>query len=272
MALRDLFNITTAGLLGGSGGQFISTALAKAGLRGLGINLDHRLMYSGEQYLIDAVAPILRDGLAIDVGANVGDYSELLLSRGVRNIIAFEPIQTTFDQLKRTLGHVGTVQLVKAAVGERDGEISLFVPDLSADSTLVSRDRNVAGLPEPTSSAQTVEIVSLDSFLPLDCPSPALLKIDVEGFELEVLTGASGLLRRAPPQLIQFEFNIHHARRHQTLEDFRQALPGYALYRLAARSLRPIDTGHYLGTIYAFQNVIAIHEGAQRIRSRLGVS
>jgi len=66
----------------------------------------------------------------------------------------------------------------------------------------------------------------------------------------------------SPPSLVQFEFNSHHAHRHHVMQDFMKLLPEYEFYRLAATALRPLSPSAYLCTIYAYQNVVCIHESA----------
>jgi hypothetical protein len=90
-------------------------------------------------------------------------------------------------------------------------------------------------------------------------PSPPdFLKIDVEGYEPEVLAGSQALLRGGSIKAIQFEFSYHHLLRGTTLKTFEQYLSGYQLFRIASRSLRSIDTDHYLGTIYGYSNFLAV--------------
>jgi hypothetical protein len=94
------------------------------------------------------------------------------------------------------------------------------------------------------------------------------LKIDVEGFEAVVLAGAEKLVASRCLKAIQFEFSHHHLLRGTTLLDFEKYLPDYKLYRVASRALRPIDSRHYLGTIYGFSNLVALRsDAAEKLRA-----
>jgi hypothetical protein len=99
-----------------------------------------------------------------------------------------------------------------------------------------------------------VPMTNLDVIVETSGQSPFFVKIDVEGFELEVLAGMRRIMEPNPPRVIQFEFNTHHLRRRQNMNDFVAALPGFHLYRLAARSLRPLDHTHHFANIYVYSN------------------
>ena len=53
-----------------------------------------------------------------------------------------------------------------------------------------------------------------------------------------------------------------------TLLTFENHLPGYKIYRVASRSLRALDSKHYLGTIYGFSNFVALRpDMAERLKA-----
>lgn len=157
------------------------------------------------QSLIGALEPeigllpeLLRDHrgrVALDVGANVGIYAYALARLGMR-VHAFEPQPyccTVVDAWARARGGV-TVH--NSGVGESEGDLTLHIPI-------------VDGAPVPTrASFQRLEqeqielnvpVVTLDG---IGVSDVAFIKIDVEGFELQVLRGATRLLREWRPILL----------------------------------------------------------------------
>jgi FkbM family methyltransferase len=121
-----------------------------------------------------------------DVGANVGLFSLLAAARGSR-AIAFEPDARNRAFLERHLEinrMSDRVQIVAAAVGRSSGR-ARYEPDRSG----------LEGRVDPN-GREEIEMVALDQ---LDLPDPTVLKIDVEGAELDVLVGAVELLRRSRP-------------------------------------------------------------------------
>lgn len=135
----------------------------------------------------------------IDVGANVGHYAVRLskLVGPAGRVMAFEPVPETFEIL---------ASLISAAAGRN---VSLFNVAASAASGVagVALPRFTSGLTNyymanltPEGGEFNVLTIPLDSLMP---PKPvSLVKIDVEGHELQALEGMQALLRRDRPRLI----------------------------------------------------------------------
>jgi len=126
--------------------------------------------------------------LAIDCGANVGDVTGVLVRDGLC-VIAFEPDPLAFERLQGRFGKHPRVTLYQKAVGASAGTLQLYrTPQANAgdishtiSSTLFPHDIVEAA------EGVTVEVVDLPAFLrSLDEPV-ALLKLDVEGAETEIV-------------------------------------------------------------------------------------
>jgi FkbM family methyltransferase len=238
----------------------LSTAIAKVGLRGLGINVHYDLDRRGERDLLRRLSPHLSNWTCFDIGANVGNYTAALLAAGASRVIAFEPVPETFGRLReREAIDTPAVEVVNVAVGEQTGYSPFFVAIDARHSSLSSRDGSITGLSPSEFQTVNVRLTTIDAYVAESGIEPDFIKIDVEGFELEVLKGMQATLGRCPPKVIQFEINTHHLKRRQNLADFGDVLPGYALYRLASGSLRPLDLSHYLSNVYAYSNIIGVH-------------
>ena len=144
------------------------------------------------------VAHFLRPAdLFVDIGANVGAYT--LLASGVAgaNTFAIEPSPAVFPYLKRNvlLNELqGKVRLLNAAAGARLGRLRL---------TQGLGTENHISTPGVTIGDIEVEVTALDAALAGS--DPALLKIDVEGFESEVITGANAVLNNPSLQALIIE-------------------------------------------------------------------
>jgi FkbM family methyltransferase len=256
-----------APVLGSRLGVKCSETLVKILMRGIGVNVGFAVDESGESWLVSRLLGQCRGAVCADVGANIGNYCELLVAHGAKQIVAFEPVPPTFARLTERSARLQGVSAVNAAVGERDGEVEIHVP---RDPRHSSRDAEVAALERDGLVSFRVPLITLDSVCFDRDISFDFVKIDVEGFELEVLRGAARMLVERPPVALQIEFNRHHMVRRHHIGDFFDALPGYRLFRLAPRALFALRREHYLSTIYTFQNVVAIRNDRRDLMRALG--
>ncbi len=174
----------------------------------------------------------------VDVGANVGVFSALVGTRvpGVR-ITSIEPYPPIVADLRQNLALNGMdVTLLDCAVGAESGTATFEV-----------LPRDVLNRMAPAGSADTsaptiaVPVKTLDALVGGD--SPALVKIDVEGFELNVLRGARQLLSGESSPVLLFEHCGHGAAFGITPRDIRTFLAelGYRIYLLDGH-LTPWDS------------------------------
>jgi FkbM family methyltransferase len=165
-----------------------------------------------------------------DVGANQGIYT-LFFSRlaPLGSVYAFEPDPSLFASLKENMRRNGAnnLSLFNVAAASQTAKLSLR-PGL-----LNRGDNRIVGAERLAFDAIEVDAIALDGAIPdlkLD-----LLKIDVQGFEVEVLRGAKKLLQTNPNLLILIEFWPHGLRNagsepEELLEILRNA--GFSLFRL----------------------------------------
>ena len=129
------------------------------------------------------------------MGANVGEMSEALLQAGGR-VVAFEPNPLVAPELRARCGHREEWSIVEAAVGS-EGAITTFYARKSHNQSSLAPDWEGR-----VARTFHVPVVTLDSAI--RCfGTPAYCKIDVEGWELEVLNGLS-----RPIPLVSFEFHL----------------------------------------------------------------
>jgi len=146
----------------------------------------------------------------LDVGAFVGVFSLVAASRcgGSGRVIAFEPSAQAAALLRanaRLNRLERRIAVVESAVGSAPGRATYFCSGLSSENTL--RSREVHESAGRTCEEREVEVVSLDTFIEANGVTPDLVKIDVEGYELEVLRGMRALLRS--PAIVLCEMHPH---------------------------------------------------------------
>ena len=174
-------------------------------------------------------APGVHVATIFDVGANVGQ-SALDFSRTFpeATIWSFEPFEAPFRELVRaTVGK--RVRCFKLALGSEPGTASVVPDPQSTDSTIVA-----AADAEPDDRVEAVEVTTLDHFTEEHAVDHVdLLKVDTEGFDLEVLKGAERCLRSHAVSFVEVEAGMNpENRKHVPFELVKSFLEehGYVLF------------------------------------------
>ncbi|MDX2114042.1 MAG: FkbM family methyltransferase [Planctomycetota bacterium] len=136
----------------------------------------------------------------VDAGSNVGTMAQRMLDRFPRATVhAFEPVAETFEKLRSRFAGSRSVVPVRAALGASDGEVDIRVNGCpGTSSVLASHERAIVyhGDNLRTRRVERVRVMSLDGWAhSAGIERVDFLKIDVQGYELEVLKGAERLLR-----------------------------------------------------------------------------
>lgn len=163
----------------------------------------------------------------VDCGAYTGDTAEAYMKRlqGDATITAIEPMPENFARLVDTIrknGWTHSVRPINAAVGDKDGRIVI-------GGTAQTPDPRASVSRPEAQGAQDVQVAALDTIF-TDRNRPVdLIKIDIEGFELEALNGARNLIQRTKPDLAVAGY---HKFSHlwQVPEAIHDLDPGYELY------------------------------------------
>lgn len=171
---------------------------------------------------------------AIDVGANVGWHALLMASRvgPTGRVYAFEPNESTRQRLVSAVeaNHFNQIVVDPRAAADHEGPTGFDAP--AAGETWDGTGRLVS-----TGAERTVECVTLDRFAAeRGVERVALIKIDVEGWELSVLRGATRVLRALRPVVV-FEYDpAYVSRSGGTAADLTALLTnaGYSLLALRA--------------------------------------
>ena len=145
-------------------------------------------------------------GWFFDVGANVGLYTwEVRKVCPTRKILAFEPDPENIKLLEKTLrgANLQNVEICKCALSNQLAEVSFFQDNLtSATGCVAGKDKPwIEQYLNGSANEIRVKTETLDSVVRQD-RSPSLIKIDVEGHEVEVLQGARNTLSEAKPLMI----------------------------------------------------------------------
>ena len=232
------------------------------GLRGLGILNHHDRNVSGELPFLHQCLRGKDSPVVFDVGANVGGYSsDVLAVNPTATVFAFEPHPLTFERLVSNINAQRNVHAFNCAVGDRPGRQILYDRCSEGGTMHASILRGVIEDIHKVQSSETeVTILTLDEFIEeKGLTRVDLLKIDTEGYELNVLKGGIKAIRSGIFKVIQFEFNEMNVFSRVFFKDFIEMLPQYQFHRMLPGSLQRIEG--YIPVrceVFAFQNIVAI--------------
>jgi FkbM family methyltransferase len=187
--------------------------------------------------------------ICFDVGANVGFYTLLFSHQASKGEVhAFEPVESSWHILSTNVlvNNLMNVTVNRAAVGSCDAELEFTLASDPTYSSFVDTERRTAA------ARIKVPVVSIDSYVEncglsrVDC-----MKIDVEGAEYKVLTGAAGLLSDAQrrPRLVMLELHDPMLQRQGSSIDQvvqQMAAYGYAPFVWSNQQRLPFRREHYM--------------------------
>jgi FkbM family methyltransferase len=178
---------------------------------------------------------------ALDAGANLGYMTMLFAARiGSSGIVhSFEPHPQVCAKLRRNVDRIdqhenaGRVVVHECALGDSRGTAALIETDYFALNEGTAKITSAAEADGPNVRRHSVPLETLDSLFPTE--AFALLKIDVEGFEAEVLKGAEGLLSSRRVRHIIYE---DHSLGGSGLVELLSSY-GYTIFSIGHRNLGP---------------------------------
>lgn len=143
--------------------------------------------------------------VVLDVGARVGDYAVFLRRNGFAGrIISFEPVPASIAALRARAAADPLWTVVPAALGKATGTAEINVTNYSAFSSFLTANdygQTEFGAKAAVAAVEPVPVLRLDEVLadllgapPAGPPARVYLKMDTQGWDLQVLAGAAGVL------------------------------------------------------------------------------
>ena len=208
--------------------------------------------------LIERDVPVL-----IDVGAHLGEYSGSFLKRfpGAR-AYCFEPVQAHFDLLQQAMMRVDRVELLQYALSDFEGEATIYRDSqVSALASLSKRALDHFSI--SMDLEESVKVTTLDAFASRrGLEYVDMLKLDVEGHELNVLGGATELFSSHRVRIVQFEFGGCNLDTRTNLHDFYSFMTRHAfrMYVITRYGLERIEQYREIYEQYRTTNFVAVYE------------
>ncbi len=142
-----------------------------------------------------------------DVGANIGQTS-LFLNRHFpqAEIFAFEPVNDTYEILKKNTNHLDKVQVFNQALGDQENQKIIRIRENSELNTLVDTSNCLLADAE---KSETINVSTIDVFGQSNqIKKIDILKMDVQGYELEVVRGADYYIKNNLVSFIYAEIDF----------------------------------------------------------------
>jgi len=244
--------------------QSILSNLHLFSLFGMGFIKSGNPQKSGEIKTIGYVLKKLSnasDLVIFDVGANVGNYTLAvlkLLGKTPASVHSFEPSKSAFAKLQENTNGAKNVFLHNLGLGQEGKNATLFY-DAQASGFASLYKRRLDHFNIHMDFSETVSITTIDVFCrQQDIKRIHFLKMDVEGYELNVLRGASGMIESKLIDFIQFEFGGCNIDSRTFFQDFYYLLsPHYRIYRIVQDGLYRINDYQETQEIFMTANFLA---------------
>jgi FkbM family methyltransferase len=150
----------------------------------------------------------IENGVIVDVGAHIGDTVKLYQNYfpGFK-IFCFEPFTESCDYLKKRFINDSNIKIVETALGSKDETKTLYVSNFSNLNSLQRPNERAWGFTDKKSV--DVETITLDQFCyENDIKQIDILKLDVQGSELDVLMGSKTILEKGNISLVYVEWQV----------------------------------------------------------------
>ena len=243
--------------------QFINDIILSLSLNAKGYKNYGNFKSTGEEQFVDMISDEIK--ICFDIGANIGNYSELLLKKTDAKVYAFEPMEKSYQELIKLKKKYGErIVVEKVALGNENG--SKIIYSASSNSEKASFEKNLEKL-------SFIDKKNLDEFEVLIKKVDTLnffnktekvdfLKIDVEGHEYEVVKGAKKFIEFNSPKFIQIEINWHQLFKNTNLYQFSILLKEYDVFKILpyGKKLVFVDPNRPENNIYHLSNFVFIRK------------
>lgn len=203
----------------------------------------------------------------LDIGANKGQWANMALDTLNCKVISFEPQSLAFEKLNLLKDKYGEkIQTFKLAIGDLNKEIQINVHIASSELSFIdNRLKKMPLLYGKTESQELVTMVTLDSLFETEpelLSDIDLIKIDTEGFEINVLNGGLNYIHKVSPKFIQLEMNWHQLFVNSSLFTFSELLANYDVYKLlpSGECLLQINPTDPVNNLYQLSNVMFVRQ------------
>ena len=203
----------------------------------------------------------------LDIGANKGQWAKMAFETLNCKVISFEPQTLAFKELNLLKNEYGDkFEAFKLAIGDFNKEIQINTHIASSELSYIDdRLKKMPLLAGKSDNQELVTMITLDYLFETESELLSnidLIKIDTEGFEMNVLTGGLNYINAISPKFIQLEMNWHQLFVSTSLFSFSELLTNYDVYRLlpSGKCLHQINPTDPVSNLYQLSNVMFVRK------------
>ena len=243
--------------------QFFNDLILSLSLKGKGYMNYGTFKETGEKFFINLIKEEIN--LSLDIGANVGDYTKMLLSDTKSKVVSFEPLPKAFEELEKIKSNFqNRLEIHNVAIGIKNEFLDLsYGTEKSEKASLMSNLEKLSFIKDQNNKKISVQVRQLDYFENYFKDKVIdFIKIDTEGFEYEVLKGSKNILNTHKPKFIQIEFNWHQLIKNQTLYNLSKLINFSDVFKILphGNKLMHIDPFRPENNIYHLSNYVFIRK------------
>ena len=243
--------------------QLINDLVLSLSLKGKGYMNYGSFEDSGEKFFINLIKKEIN--LSLDIGANVGNYTKMLLSDTNSKVVSFEPLPKAYEELKIIKSNFqDRLEIHNVAIGIKDEILNLsYGTEKSEKASLMKNLEKISFIEGQNKNEASVQVRQLDYFQNYFKDKVIdFIKIDTEGFEYEVLKGAKNILETHKPKFIQVEFNWYQLIKKQTLYNLSELINFSDVFKILphGNKLLHIDPFRPENNIYHLSNYVFIRK------------
>ena len=222
--------------------------------------------FTGERLALEKLRKFEINNI-LDIGANIGQWAEMALDTLDCEVISFEPQVLAFSKLQLLENKYGEkLKTFNLAIGDYDKKTEINVHIKSSELSFIDNRLNkMPLLTGQSGKKENIDMIKLDTLFqnkPELLKSIDFIKIDTEGFELNVLAGGLNFINSVSPRFIQLEINWHQLFVNSTLFNFSELLRNYNLYKIlpSGEVFYKINPADPINNIFQLSNVIFVRE------------
>jgi len=201
--------------------------------------------------------------VVFDIGANVGEWSSTLLEiEPDASVVCFEPSQVASEILSERFSRISNVRIVQIGIGKQRETTQLWADRAGSGLGSLSR-RRLDHFGIDFSFTEKVEVTTLDEWTGINDIYPDLLKLDIEGHELDALNGSTETLEHV--SVVQFEFGGCNIDTRTYLQDFFYFFTerNFRIFRLGPNGVLPIRRYSERDEVFITSNFFAVSESVR---------